>query len=215
MSVEFATLLDIVGEEPLFETAILLAGRVEPSDVRRQLSRWVASGKVIQLRRGLYALGPPYRKVRPHPFLTANRLVPPSYVSGPSALAFHGLIPEFVPVTLSVTTGRPGRRSTPLGPFAFQHIRTPFFFGSRLVELGGGQRAMVATPEKALLDTIHLTPGGASGGALRELRLQHLDRLDLATLRAFAERARSPKLSRAVRVVTSLAREEAEAEAPP
>lgn len=90
---KFEQLLAAVGDEPVFETGLLLAGEVDPSDVRRQLSRWVASGRLFQLRRGLYALAPPFQKVLPHPFLVANRLVGGSYVSLQSALAHHGLIP--------------------------------------------------------------------------------------------------------------------------
>jgi hypothetical protein len=37
---EFINLLDIVGNEPAFETGLLLAGAVDPNDVRRQLSHW-------------------------------------------------------------------------------------------------------------------------------------------------------------------------------
>jgi len=118
---KFEALLQIVEDEPVFETGFLLAGDVDPADVRRQLSRWVKGGRLLQLRRGLYALAPPYRKVKPHPFLVANRLVPGSYVSLQSALAYHGLIPEHVPVTTSVTTGRPQRQESPLGSFVYHH----------------------------------------------------------------------------------------------
>jgi len=52
VSMEFANLLKIVGEEPVFETSLLLAGEVDPADVRRQLSRWTTSGRLHQLRRG-------------------------------------------------------------------------------------------------------------------------------------------------------------------
>jgi hypothetical protein len=41
---EFQELLQIVGEEPVFETALLLAGDVAPNHIRRQLSRWVRLG---------------------------------------------------------------------------------------------------------------------------------------------------------------------------
>ena len=51
----------------------MLAGDVDPTDVRRQLSRWVTAGRLYRLRRGLYALAPPFQKVLPHPFLVANR----------------------------------------------------------------------------------------------------------------------------------------------
>ena len=91
---EFSSLLDIVGNEPLFGTEVLLAGDVSPVNIHRQLSRWVTAGKVYQLRRGLYSLAPPYQKVVPHPFLVANRLQPGSYISLQSALAYYGLISE-------------------------------------------------------------------------------------------------------------------------
>ena len=57
---EFNDLLDLVGEEPIFNSSLLMAGDVNPGLMRQQLSRWVKSGKVYQLRRGLYALAPPY-----------------------------------------------------------------------------------------------------------------------------------------------------------
>jgi predicted transcriptional regulator of viral defense system len=77
----FEALLSLIGDQPILETGLLLTGNVDPADVRRQLSRWVRSGRVHQLRRGLYALAPPYQNMIPHPFLTANALMPGSYVS--------------------------------------------------------------------------------------------------------------------------------------
>ena len=47
---------------------------------------------------------------------------------------------------------------------------------------------MSATPEKALLDLVHLTPGADSPAYLRELRLQNLERLDLGELRRLRRR---------------------------
>ena len=87
---EFNWLLEIIGNEPLFETSLLFAGNVNPQEIRHQLSRWTAAGKIYQLRRGLYALAPPFQKVIPHPFLIANHLVPGSYISLQSAMAFYG-----------------------------------------------------------------------------------------------------------------------------
>ncbi len=212
---EFEELLEIVGLEPVFETGLLLAGDVDPGNVRRQLSRWTAAGKLHQLRRGLYALAPPYRKVKPHPFLVANRLVRGSYVSLQAVLAYYGLIPEHTPVITSVTTGRPRMYETPLGRYAFQHIRAGLFYGQVWQELGHGQHAYLAVPEKALLDLVHLTPGGDELTYLRGLRLQALERLDLARLQAWAERAASPKLRRAAAHIAQLAAEESDYETLP
>jgi len=207
---EFTRLIELVGDEPVFETGLLLAGDVDPNDVRRQLSRWVKAGRLYQLRRGLYALAPPFQKVRPHPFVIANRMVRGSYVSLQSALAYYGLIPEVVPVTTNVTTSRPGHWETPLGAYDFRHIKAELFFGYRLVEASPGQSAFVATPEKALLDLAYLHPGGDSPAYLQELRLQNLEQLDLDELQRLAERAGKPKLRRVAVYVAELARAEVE-----
>ncbi len=207
---EFSELLQIVGDEPVFETGLLLAGGVRSKDVRRQLSRWVAAGRVLQLRRGLYALAPPFQKVKPHPFLVANYMVRGSYVSLQSALAHYNLIPESVPVVTSVTTGRPGWWDTPLGAFQFRHIKMRLFCGYRLLDLGTGQSAFVATPEKALLDLIYLEDDADSTDYLRELRLQNLNQLDIEELRRLVTLANSPKLARAAKFVAELASAEAQ-----
>jgi len=206
---EFARLIELVGGEPVFETGLLLAGDVDPNDVRRQLSRWVKTGRLYQLRRGLYALAPPFQKVKPHPFVVANRMVQGSYVSLLSTLAHYDLIPEGVPVVTSVTTGRPGRWDTQLGTYEFRRIKSDLFFGYRSVEVAVGQRAFVATPEKGLLDLAYLVPNADSPAYLRELRLQNLERLDLDALQRLAGKIGKPKLQRVAAYVAELAREEA------
>lgn len=203
---KFQDFAQIVSDEPLFETGLLLAGCVDPADVRRQLSRWARSGRVHQLRRGLYVLAPPWRKRHPHPFLVANRLAPGSYVSGLSALAFAGVIPEYVAETTSVTPGRPGLRTTPLGRFSFRHLKGSMMFGYRLTALGQGQDAFVAEPEKAILDMVHLHPGGDRRSYLEELRLD-FDSLRPDRLKEFAAIAGTPKLARTASVLRDIGRD--------
>jgi predicted transcriptional regulator of viral defense system len=194
---EFPELVDLVGNEPVFESSLLLAGQNDTNLIRLQLSRWKKSGKVYQLRRGLYTLAPPYQKVKPHPFLLANRLVSASYVSLQSLLAYYGMIPEYAPVTTSVTTKRSGRWDTPLGVFDFFHLQTSLLTGYQFVEVGDGQQAFIASPEKALLDLVYLTPGGDRRAYFQELRLDNLDRLDLVALEDLTRRLKKPRLLRA------------------
>jgi len=167
-----------------------------------------------RLRRGLYALAPPYQRVHPHPFLVANHLVRPSYVSLQAALSYYGLIPEAVYVITSVTTARPGQRKTPLGTFLYRHVRPTFFFGYRLEEVAPEQRAFIAHPEKALLDLVYLHPKNDLHTYLKGLRLQNLERLDPQRLREFAQRSGVVKLRRAVDVILALREQEAEAYEP-
>ena len=92
----------------------------------------------------------------------------------------------------------------------YRHIKPELFFAYHLVDVSPGQCAFVARPEKALLDLVHLHPGGDNPAYLRELRLQNLGRLDLDELRRQAEQAASPKLLRAAASVAVLAHAEAE-----
>jgi len=203
---KWEALLALVGHEPVFSSAFLLAGEVSAAQVRLQLSRWVKAGRLIQLRRGLYTLAPAWRKVEPHPFLVANRLQRGSYVSLQSALAYHGVIPEHVPVVTSVGPGRPETVRNPLGAFQFNHLAQGLLFGYARLEVAPGQFAFVASSEKALLDLVHLTPGADSPDYLAELRLQDGDAFDVQRLEELAAHAGKPKLIRAARLVGPILR---------
>jgi predicted transcriptional regulator of viral defense system len=205
---KWRSLLELVTDEPVFSSALLLSGKISAQQVRLQLSRWVKDGRLIQLRRGLYALAQVWRKVEPHPFLIANRLQRGSYVSAQSALAFYGLIPEHVPVVTSVGPGRPETVRNILGAFQFNHLAHHLLFGYSQMEVAPRQHAFVASPEKALLDLIHLTPGADSVKYLRGLRLQNPDALKIANMIELAQRSGKPKLMRATRIVGPLLEEE-------
>lgn len=206
---EYDLLLKLIGDDPVFESSLLLAGNVDPKLIRIQLSRWVKTGKIYQLRRGLYSIAPPYQKINPHPFLVANHLQKASYVSLQSALAYYGLIPEVVNITTSVSTGRPERLETPLGTYEFRHVKTEFLFSYQMVELGG-QSAFVATPEKALLDLIYLQPGSDSIAYLKELRLQNIEKLDKDLLLKLSRRFSTPKLQNATKGILQLISDKSE-----
>ena len=125
----FDDFLGLVGEEPVFSSSLLDVLGVSQRQARLQLVRWVNTGKLIQLRRSLYALNRPFRKIEPHPFLLANRVRKASYVSLQSALSHYNMIPEYVPVVTSITTGRPDEVRTELGTYTFRHVRKPLFGG--------------------------------------------------------------------------------------
>ena len=197
---KFVELLHVVADEPVFETGFLRGGRGPEPGLEAQLSRWCAKGWLLRLRRGLFALAPPFRKVVPHPFLVANRLAPGSYVSGLSALAFAHAIPEHVPEVTSCGAARPQVRETPLGRFSFRYLKPGLRTGYRLVGLPDDQQAFVARPEKAFLDLAHLQPGGDAPAWIDALRL-NLDELAPERLRAAAVATGSPKLVRAAAYV--------------
>ena len=205
---KWSELLSLLGREPVFDASLLQAGDVSRRELSIQLSRWVRSGRVIQLRRGVYAIAKPYRYVEPHPFLVANALRKNSYVSLQSALAFHGLIPEHVPVCASITSGRSETLETPLGTYIYERAKPDYLFGFRQLEVAANQFAFVAMAEKALLDLVYITPGAQAEAYLRELRLQHTDEISGETLEELAARMNKPKLREAAGAIRRLIEEE-------
>jgi len=205
---KWSYLLNLIGNEPIFNSSALMTGSVNSIDIRRQLSRWSCTGRLIQIRKGLYMLADTYRKKTPHPFLVANMIKRASYVSLQSAMAYYGLIPEYVPYVTSVTTGRPETIYTSVGNYIFKHIKTSWFHNYNKIELGEEQSAFVAIPEKALLDLLYLTSASDDFNYLKELRLQNLETLDFTQLTHLAQESKSKKLLRAIKNIVLLIEEQ-------
>lgn len=138
-------LLDILGEYK------------SPND---KISELLKSGELISIRRGLYAPGPQTELPTPAPFLIANHLRGPSYVSLETALSYWGLIPERTFEISSVCIQSSKKYHTALGRFTFQQVSLPYYaFGIQNVQISNEQTALISTPEKAICDKIILTAG--------------------------------------------------------
>lgn len=198
---KFEDVLELVGNAPVFRTSTLVAAsrRTSGEAIRRQLDRWVKSGRVVMVRRGVYCLAPPYAKVRPHPFVLANAMSQGSYVSLQSALALYGVIPEHVPVTTSITPGRPETVENTIGIFSFRHVKRSLLWGYRELEVAAGQFALVASPEKSLLDLLYITSGSDDPSYLDELRAEPQPPFEPSRFLDMAARTGSSKVLRAAR----------------
>lgn len=121
--------------------------------------RSVSVGEVIRLKRGLYLLQPRFRKSDPHPYVVAALLHAPSHISLETALSHHGLIPEAIYQTASVTAARSRTFTTPIGRFTFQRVpaRDPRA-GVQAVKLGQDFWAFIASALRAVADLIYLRP---------------------------------------------------------
>ena len=152
---------------------------------RMKISRLLAKGTIVRVKKGLYVFGESQRQ---RPFcreLLANLIYGPSYVSLEYALHYHGLTPERVETVTSVTSGRSRGFNTPVGTFTYRMIPLEAFrTGMDLVELDGGHSFLIAIPEKALADRI-VADRGAGITTQKELHdylLSNL-RIDPAALR--------------------------------
>ena len=135
----------------------LLKGYKRPNDKVHAL---LNEGVLESVKKGLYIAGPAIKTAKPEPFLLANHILGPSYVSLDTALSYHGWIPERVYEVASMTTKASRKFTTPLGVFTYTHLSLPYYaFGIRQIQLADEQYAMMATPEKALFDKIITTSG--------------------------------------------------------
>lgn len=179
--------IKLVGNLAVIDTELLLAGVSDSLPVKVQISRWHKAGKLIQVKKGIYLLGEPYRKVDVYGPHLASVLKKPSYLSMEKAFEYHGLIPEAVPVYTSVTTKRPGKFVSEAGTFDYKHVKNSLFWGYDSVTVNK-QTAFIASPEKALLDFSYLKAGKVSFEYLEELRLQSFERINLDKLLQYGKR---------------------------
>lgn len=129
----------------------LLPGYSKPRD---KIGALLSRGDLIRVRKGLYVLGERHRHSPIDRELLANLIYGPSYVSLEYALSRHGIIPERVENVTSVTTGRPRRFVTPFGVFTYRPLPPARYVPGVQWTGGGDTPHLIATPEKALIDTV-------------------------------------------------------------
>lgn len=138
---------------------LFLQGALSPeySQVRDKISRLIADGSLIRVKKGLYVFGPevsrgPYRLET-----LANLIYGPSYLSLEWALSHYGLIPERVTELTSVTCKRDKVFDTPVGRFTYRFLHPRKYpAGVDRREVDRGHPVLMATPEKALADRLAL-----------------------------------------------------------
>jgi hypothetical protein len=164
--------------------------------------RAVSVGEVIRLKSGLFLLQPSFRKSDPHPYVVAAVLHAPSHISLETALSYHGLIPEAVYQTASVTVARSRVFDTPIGRFTFQRVpaRNPRA-GVQAVKLGHNAWAFVASALRAIADIVYLRPSvvwikDGLGFLTDSLRIEEedLSRIELSSCEEIQESLRSRRV---------------------
>ena len=152
--------------------------------------RYAKRGVFLKLRNGLYCLS----DQPPSELAIANRLYEPSYLSFEFALSYHHLIPEAAYVMTSATS-RPTRTLTAAGKtFEYHRLKKSAFTGYDPVKVGT-ETILIATPEKAVVDTLYFVD-------LKKKTLN--DRLDLRNLNrkrigSYVQLFKRPSLRKLVR----------------
>lgn len=143
----------VVAEE--FDYPLLMNCLKSYSKPRDKITRWLKSGAIIRVKKGLYVFGEKYRRDSICLSALANIIYGPSYLSKEYALAYYGLIPERVDLITSMTTQKSKMFKTPVGNFSYAHLDLKKYTpGICLKELDEKHFCLIASPEKALADIL-------------------------------------------------------------
>lgn len=172
--------------QPVIETREAAARLgVSVSRATQLLRSLEGSGLVRRLRHGLWALRPGVEPFRVSPYLTAPF---PAYVSFWSALARHGMIEQIPRQIFVASLDRSQQVATTVGIYSIHHLAPEVFGGYE----GSEEVGYLATPEKALFDTVYLR--AARGGHVLLPELELPDGFREETLEKWTSRVARPRL---------------------
>jgi len=160
------------------------------------MHRLKKTGKIIELKRGLYALAEPWRKAVLHGPLAANVIYRPSYLSGLWALSWYGIIPEKTELYTSATTRATRTFENPFGRFLYQTLK-PSLFGGWVRTAIAGAEVLIAAPEKALADYFYLESGEWNETRMTSMRFDPAD-ISTEKLAVYLEATGEARLARAL-----------------
>lgn len=175
-------------------SAVLKSVLADYKSVNTKIHALEKEGELVRLKKGLYVVSPKVTGQELLPELVANHLYGPSYVSMESALRYYGLIPERVYAVRSMTTKHNREFKNEVGAFTYREVADDYF-AEGVTQSKTDVPFLIATPEKALCDTIIYTPGltlrsvKAVGAYLADdlrLDIEALRRCDVSIIEACA-----------------------------
>jgi predicted transcriptional regulator of viral defense system len=197
----------------VFDYQVLSDVLAEYRKPRDKITRLLASGAIVRVKKGLYCFGEPFRREPLSREHLANLIYGPSYVSLEYALSYHGLIPERVETVTSVTTRRSRNFSTPFGAFSYRMLTGSRYAAGITLETAGRISYLMASPEKALADKVW-TDKRFKGLRLSEyeaylsddlrLDLEVLSRFEPSRLQTVAAAYRSTKIDNLIKYLLRL-----------
>jgi hypothetical protein len=194
----FERLVDTLGLYPYFDLSTLRTlFPEEASTATVQVYRWKRSGRLLELRRGLYALAEPYRRASLHGPAVAEAMYRPSYLSLEWALGWYGLIPEKVVTYTSVSTRETRTFHNALGAFTYRTIKPELFFGHETRRIMDAE-VRIAEPAKALVDYWYLETGDWTPARMESLRFDPGALNDSQRLNEIVEAVNRPRIRRAL-----------------
>jgi predicted transcriptional regulator of viral defense system len=143
----------LTGDNSMFQSHAMLMDKLKNyASPQTKITRLLKSGKLVQIRRGLFT-----DDINMSRCVMAPVLYGPSYISFQYALSFYGLIPERVEAITSAAYNKNKNKfyRTAFGNFYYYYLPNAVYpFGININE-DDGASYLIATAEKALCDTLY------------------------------------------------------------
>lgn len=136
-----------------------------------QLNFWTKKGYLENIQRGIYKITDFELK---DPFILADFIYVPSYISLETALNYYGIIPDIPFAVTSATINKTKTLKTEkYGVFYYYHLKSALFFDFHPVLVEKSYSYNIASPEKALFDYFYLKAKKTDSpeGFIDEMRL--------------------------------------------
>ncbi len=117
--------------------------------ISNRLNKYVSSGKLVQLRRGLYAKDSQY-----NPLELATRIYMPSYVSFETVLTIAGINFQY---NNSIYIASYVNRELKIGPQTIIYVRMKDYVLRDITGIDHTKGFATATPERAFLDRLYVS----------------------------------------------------------
>ena len=145
---------------------ILLTGVANPNTLYKIVTRLINKDILKTLVDGKYQVVSSTQT----DFEIANYIYNPSYISLESALSYYGILSQFAYTITSITTKKPNLYEISEKEFKYSKVKSDFFNGYKMVD-----GFLIATPEKALFDSIYFSLKGVVNIDFKDLDLSSLD----------------------------------------
>ncbi len=169
---KFKDLLRLFGHRTWFDFEMIRLASGEAAEcVHTEVYRWRRTGKLIELRRGLFVLAEPWRRQAVEGAELAEPIYPPSYLSGRWALGYWGLLSSSPKLEYSSASARPARVFTnAFGSYSYFTLPRDLLFGTTYLPEGAGlARAKAQDPASAAPGAQRDEPAGPPAKGSLEL----------------------------------------------
>lgn len=187
---------------PIFTLNDLASVETDRAYLRITLARYVKSGSVIRLKKGMYVVKDymdnveKTGRVSVYAEFLAGVLYEPSYLSLEYILHQHGVITESPSTLTAVARKKTALFSTPFGAYLY-HAITPALFTGFTSKRDGGYIIFRASLAKALFDFLYFRKHNLpTGESIKELRLNLgvLNKDDKRELAGYIETEKSSRM---------------------